>query len=198
MPGSLMPHRRYHSFYPTRHIKSLGDCPKSPLFRLSPAKSVREVEGVLGRSGGGPRLRGGESPSYNATFLKGTIENVPLPDGSVDVLISNCVINLAEAKGAVIREAFRVLKPGGRLVVSDIVELNELPSAIKKAVDAWAACISGTIPVATYSRLLLEAGFQDAEIEVTQEHDVEGVGGAIASAAVRGRKHASNGGAGAT
>jgi SAM-dependent methyltransferase len=134
----------------------------------------------------------------NATFLKGTIENVPLPDGSVDVVISNCVINLAEAKGPVIREAFRVLKPGGRLAVSDMVELKELPSAIKKAVDAWAGCISGTIPVATYSRLLLEAGFQDAEIEVTQEHDVEGVGGAIASAAVRGRKPASSGGAGAT
>jgi arsenite methyltransferase len=124
----------------------------------------------------------------NATFLKGTIERVPLPDNSVDVVISNCVINLAEDKGAVLREAFRVLKPGGRFAVSDMVELKQLPPAVKKAVDAWAGCISGTIPVATYEQLLAEAGFQDPEIEVTQEHDVEGVKGAIASAAVRGRK----------
>src|SRR5437870_4871060 len=83
----------------------------------------------------------------NATFLKGTIEQIPLPDNSVDVVISNCVINLAEDKGAVIREAFRVLKPGGRLAVSDMVELKQLPPEVKKAVDAWAGCISGTIPV---------------------------------------------------
>jgi arsenite methyltransferase len=124
----------------------------------------------------------------NATFLKGTIEQVPLPDGSVDVVISNCVINLAEDKGAVIREAFRVLKPGGRLAVSDMVELQELPPEVKKAVDAWAGCVSGTIPIADYRLLLVEAGFQAAEIEITQEHQVEGVGAAIASAAVRGRK----------
>jgi arsenite methyltransferase len=124
----------------------------------------------------------------NATFLKGTIEQVPLPENSVDVVISNCVINLAEDKGAVIREAFRVLKPGGRLAVSDMVELKELPEGVKKAVDAWAGCISGTIPVASYHRLLVEAGFQNPEIEITQEHDVEGVTSAIASAAVRGRK----------
>lgn len=124
----------------------------------------------------------------NATFLKGTIEQVPLPDNSIDVVISNCVINLAEDKGAVLREAYRVLKPGGRFAVSDMVELKDLPPDVKKAVDAWAGCISGTIPVASYQQLLAEAGFQDPEIEITQEHDVEGVAGAIASAAVRGRK----------
>ncbi|MBJ7597949.1 MAG: arsenite S-adenosylmethyltransferase [Candidatus Nephthysia bennettiae] len=124
----------------------------------------------------------------NASFLKGTIEQVPLPDGSVDVVISNCVINLAEDKGAVVREAFRVLKPGGRLAVSDMVELKELPRTVKKAVDAWAGCISGTIPVATYRQLLVDAGFETAEVEITQEHEVEGVGAAVASAAVRGRK----------
>ena len=126
----------------------------------------------------------------NATFLKGTIEQVPLPDDSVDVVISNCVINLAEDKGAVIREAFRVLKPGGRLAVSDMVELKQLPPDVKKAVDAWAGCISGTIPVADYQQLLVVAGFQDSGIEITQEQDVEGIPGAIASAAVRGRKPA--------
>ncbi|MDQ6899917.1 MAG: arsenite methyltransferase [Candidatus Dormibacteraeota bacterium] len=126
----------------------------------------------------------------NATFLKGTIEQVPLPDNSVDVVISNCVINLAEDKGAVLREAFRVLKPGGRFAVSDMVELKQLPPDVKKAIDAWAGCISGTIPVASYEQLLAEAGFQEPAIEITQEHDVEGVSGAIASAAVRGRKPA--------
>jgi arsenite methyltransferase len=126
----------------------------------------------------------------NATFLKGTIEEIPLPDNSVDVVISNCVINLADDKGAVIREAFRVLKPGGRLAVSDMVELKELPPDIKKAVDAWAGCISGTIPVGSYRQLLVEAGFEEPSIEITQEQDVEGVSGAIASAAVRGRKPA--------
>src|SRR3984893_8371758 len=80
----------------------------------------------------------------NATFLKGTIEQVPLPDNSVDVVISNCVINLAKDKGAVLKEAFRVLKPGGGLGVSDMVELKELPPDVKKAVAAWAGCISGT------------------------------------------------------
>ena len=82
------------------------------------------------------------------------------------------------------------LKPGGRLAVSDMVELKELPPDVKKAVDAWAGCISGTIPVASYQQLLVEAGFQEPAIEITQEQDVEGVAGAIASAAVRGRKPA--------
>ncbi|MDQ6636937.1 MAG: arsenite methyltransferase [Candidatus Dormibacteraeota bacterium] len=124
----------------------------------------------------------------NATFLKGTIEQVPLPNGAVDVVISNCVINLAEDKGTVTREAFRVLKPGGRLAISDMVALKELPPGVKQAVDAWAGCISGTIPVEAYRGLLVDAGFDGAEIEITQQHDVEGTTGAIASAAIRGRK----------
>jgi SAM-dependent methyltransferase len=124
----------------------------------------------------------------NATFLKGTIEQVPLPDDSVDVVISNCVINLAEDKGAVIREAWRLLKPGGRLAVSDMVELKPLPAGVKKAVDAWAGCVSGTIAIDRYRQLLQEVGFQAVEIDVTQEYGVEGLEGAIASAAVRGRK----------
>jgi ubiquinone/menaquinone biosynthesis C-methylase UbiE len=126
----------------------------------------------------------------NATFLRGTIEQVPLPDASVDVVISNCVINLAEDKTAVIQEAFRLLKPGGRLAVSDMVALRELPAHVKQALDAWAGCIAGTIPVDTYRRLLVEAGFERPEVEVTHEQTVEGLPGAIGSAAIRARKPA--------
>src|SRR6195256_6384540 len=86
----------------------------------------------------------------NATFLKGSIESIPLPDASVDVVISNCVINLAEDKGAVIKEAFRVLRPGGLFAVADMVELESLAPALKKRLDAWAGCISGTIPLGEY------------------------------------------------
>src|SRR5437588_11121467 len=86
----------------------------------------------------------------NATFLKGSIDSVPLPDASVDVVISNCVINLAEDKGAVMREAFRVLRSGGRFAVADMVELEPLRPALKQRLDTWAGCISGTIPVDEY------------------------------------------------
>src|SRR5919109_4906653 len=102
----------------------------------------------------------------NATFLKGTIENVPLPDASVDVVISNCVINLAEDKGAVLREAFRVLRPGGRLAVADMVELEPLSAELKQRLDSWAGCISGTIPIDEYRAALVDAGFEEPEFEV--------------------------------
>lgn len=103
----------------------------------------------------------------------------------IDVVVSNCVINLAEDKGAVIREAFRVLKPGGRLAVSDMVELRPLPAATKKELDAWAGCIAGTIPVDDYRRLIIEAGFDAPDIEVTGEQRAGGVAGAIGSASIR-------------
>jgi arsenite methyltransferase len=123
----------------------------------------------------------------NATFLKGTIEAVPLPDAAVDVVISNCVINLAEDKGAVIREAFRVLKPGGRLAVADTVELETLAPEVKKATDAWAGCVAGTIPVDEYSALLVSAGFQEPEIQVHTVTEVPG-GGKLGSAYIRAAK----------
>ncbi len=104
----------------------------------------------------------------NATFLKGTIEAVSLPDASVDVPISNCVINLAADKRAVLREAFRVLKPGGRFAVSDMVEVEPLSPYIKAALDAWAGCVAGTIPVEDYRAALIESGFPDPEFEVTR------------------------------
>jgi arsenite methyltransferase len=124
----------------------------------------------------------------NATFLKGTIENVPLPDASVDVLISNCVINLAEDKKAVIKEAFRVLRPGGRFAVADVVEIEPLAPEVKKSLDQWAGCISGTIPIAEYRAALIEAGFEDPEFEVHATESVPGVEGKVGSAYIRARK----------
>ncbi len=120
----------------------------------------------------------------NATFLKGTIEHVPLPDESVDVVISNCVINLAEDKGAVIREAAWVLRPGGLFAVADMVEIEELAPEAKNAIDRWAGCVSGSIPVDQYRSHLEDAGFRDVDIDVHTKHQVEGQG-RIGSAYIR-------------
>lgn len=125
----------------------------------------------------------------NATFLKGTIEQVPLPDRSVDVVISNCVINLAEDKGAVIREAARVLRPGGLFAVADMVQVEDLAPEVKAAVDQWAGCVSGSIPVDEYRSHLEAAGFTDVDVDVHTEHDVEGQG-RIGSAYIRARRSA--------
>lgn len=123
----------------------------------------------------------------NATFLEGTLERLPLDDASVDVVISNCVINLAEDKGVVLGEAFRVLRSGGRFAVADMVELEPLAPETKLAADAWAGCVSGSIPVAEYRRLLEGAGFRDVDIEVHDVQEVEGQG-RIGSAYVRAQK----------
>ncbi|MFI5281980.1 MAG: arsenite methyltransferase [Candidatus Dormibacterales bacterium] len=124
----------------------------------------------------------------NATFLKGSIENVPLPDASIDVVISNCVINLAEDKGAVIKEAFRVLKPGGRFAVADMVELETLSPELKKQLDSWAGCISGTIPMDEYRALLTQAGFEAPEFEVHATQTLPSGEGKVGSAYIRARK----------
>jgi SAM-dependent methyltransferase len=134
----------------------------------------------------------------NATFLKGTIEAVPLPDATADVVISNCVINLATDKQAVLREAFRVLKPGGRLAVADMVEVEPLSPAIKAALDAWAGCVAGTIPVAEYESALTAAGFVDLDMEITRtfgpgEAGLPAGNGNIASAYIRARRPPSQG-----
>jgi len=126
----------------------------------------------------------------NATFLKGTIEDIPLPDASVDVVISNCVINLAADKRAVLREAHRVLAPGGRFAVADMVALAELPAEVKRSLDQWAGCVAGTISVAEYTEALRDAGFREVDVEITRETRLEGVDGAIASAYIRARKEA--------
>ena len=111
----------------------------------------------------------------NVEFLKGEIENIPLPDDSVDVIISKCVINLSADKDSVLREAFRVLKPGGRFAVSDIVVLGDVPADIRRNVELWAGCVAGALHQDEYRSKLGNAGFEEVDIEPTriyQEQDV--------------------------
>src|SRR5271170_7255374 len=109
----------------------------------------------------------------NVEFLKGEIEKIPLPDNSVDVIISNCVINLSAHKDAVLREAFRVLKPGGRFAVSDVVTRGEMLPEIRKSVLLWVGCIAGALEESDYRKRLSAAGFTDVEIEPTRIYRVE-------------------------
>lgn len=151
----------------------------------------------------------------NAEFIRGTIEEVPLDDASVDVVISNCVINLSPDKDAVLREAHRVLRPGGRFAVSDIVLLRRIPDALREVVGLWTGCVSGSLRDEEYIAMLTETGFVEAGVEVTRTFDrdelrslaealadgslpegwtledvIEELDGAFASAFVRGRKAA--------
>ncbi|HSQ66035.1 MAG TPA: arsenite methyltransferase [Polyangiaceae bacterium] len=107
----------------------------------------------------------------NVIFLKGTIESIPLPKSSVDVIISNCVINLSGDKDAVLREAFRVLKPGGRFAISDIVLRKPLPEEARKSMELWTGCIAGALLESEYEAKLREAGFGDIGIEPTRVYD---------------------------
>jgi arsenite methyltransferase len=104
----------------------------------------------------------------NVEFLKGEIENIPLPDNSVDVIISNCVINLSADKDKVLREAFRVLKPGGRLAVSDVVTRGDIQPEIKKSVLLWVGCVAGALEETEYQEKLAAAGFKSIEVEPTR------------------------------
>jgi arsenite methyltransferase len=109
----------------------------------------------------------------NAEFIKGEIEHIPLPDNSVDVIISNCVINLSGDKDRVLREAFRVLKPGGRFAVSDIVTRGEVPKTIRDDMLLWVGCIAGALQDTEYMAKLATAGFAQMSIEPTRIYDVE-------------------------
>src|SRR5882724_7766935 len=109
----------------------------------------------------------------NVEFLKGEIEHIPLPDNSVDVIISNCVINLSADKSQVLREAFRVLKPGGRLAVSDVVTRGEISPEIRKIVLLWVGCVAGALEDVEYRRKLTAAGFEQIEIEPTRIYKAE-------------------------
>ncbi len=109
----------------------------------------------------------------NVEFLKGEIEHIPLPDGSVDVIISNCVINLSGDKDQVLREAFRILKPGGRLAVSDVVVRGEVPADIRRNVELWVGCVAGAMQDSEYTEKLTAAGFHDIDIEPTRVYEIE-------------------------
>ncbi len=111
----------------------------------------------------------------NAEFLKGEIESIPLPDNSVDVIISNCVINLSGDKDRVLKEAFRVLKPGGRFAVSDVVVRGDVPAVIKKNMELWVGCVAGALSDYEYVAKLAKAGFDNIDIEPTRVYSIEDV-----------------------
>lgn len=125
----------------------------------------------------------------NVEFLEGRIEQVPLPDATVDVIISNCVINLAADKDAVLREAVRVLKPGGRFAVSDVVVRGDIPPEVRQSPELWVGCVAGALSEEEYRRKLDAAGFTDIELETTRVYDREaGRSFRVTSAFVRARK----------
>jgi SAM-dependent methyltransferase len=109
----------------------------------------------------------------NVEFLKGEIEKIPLPDNSVDVVISNCVINLSADKDRVLREAFRVLRPGGRFAVSDVVVRGEVPEEVRKNMLLWVGCVAGALEELEYTSKLADAGFADISVEPTRVHSVQ-------------------------
>ena len=142
----------------------------------------------------------------NVEFLKGTIEAIPLPDRSVDVIVSNCVINLSPDKDAVLREAFRVLKPGGRFAVADVVVQGEVPDALRRSLEMWVGCVAGALQDTEYVSKLRAAGFADIEVDPWRVYNVDDargfltqsgldadslavqIDGRIASAFIRARK----------
>ena len=109
----------------------------------------------------------------NVEFLRGHIEQIPLPDASVDVIISNCVINLSGDKRRVLQEAFRVLKPGGRFAVSDVVVRGDIPVTVRKSMELWVGCVAGALEEQEFIRLLTEVGFEEASIEPTRIYEFE-------------------------
>ncbi|MBA2564074.1 MAG: arsenite methyltransferase [Gemmatimonadetes bacterium] len=151
----------------------------------------------------------------NVEFLEGRIEAIPLPEGSVDVVISNCVINLSADKGRTLVEAFRVLKPGGRFAVSDVVVQGELPADVKRSMELWVGCVAGALEEGEYVRLLREAGFEEPSVEITRVYDIADaraflaeagldvdrvareVGGRVGAAFIRARKPGASPGPGA-
>ena len=110
--------------------------------------------------------------AVNVEFLKGDIEHIPLPDGSVDVIISNCVINLSSDKARVLREAFRVLRPGGRFAVSDVVVRGDVPAEVRRSVELWVGCVAGALQESEYRTLLAAAGFTGIEVEPWRVYNV--------------------------
>jgi len=118
----------------------------------------------------------------NVEFLKGEIENIPLPDASVDVVISNCVINLSSDKRKVLSEAFRVLKPGGRFAVSDVVVRGDVPTAVKTNMELWIGCVAGALEEQQFIGLLRDVGFANASVEPTRVYKAEDAAAFLAGA----------------
>jgi SAM-dependent methyltransferase len=114
-----------------------------------------------------------EAGVQNVEFLKGHIESIPLPDNSVDVIISNCVINLSGDKRQVLKEAFRVLKPGGRFAVSDVVVRGEMPAEARRSMELWVGCVAGALEVNEFKGLLTDVGFENPDIEPTRVYNIE-------------------------
>src|SRR5450755_3059474 len=125
-----------------------------------------------------------EAGIENVEFLKGIIEDIPLPANSVDVVISNCVINLSADKGQVLREAYRVLAPGGRFAVSDIVFQGQIPQALRTDLESWAGCIAGALEEETYRQQLTTAGFTEIEVEVTRRYALQDIADSGAQASI--------------
>lgn len=119
------------------------------------------------------RKNAAEVGATNVEFLKGHIEEIPLPDNSVDVIISNCVINLSADKRSVVKEAFRVLKPGGRFAVSDVVVNGQVPTEVRRSMELWVGCVAGALEVSEFEKLLTETGFENPSVEPTRVYEVD-------------------------
>jgi ubiquinone/menaquinone biosynthesis C-methylase UbiE len=146
------------------------------------------------------RANQAKAGATNVEFLKGEIESIPLPEAAVDVIISNCVINLSADKRRVLKEAFRVLKPGGRFAVSDVVCRGEIPDAVRRSMELWVGCIAGALQETEYRRLLQDAGFVEIDVEPTRIYEFKDAGiddvlwrevsGRVMGAFIRARKPA--------
>ena len=149
----------------------------SNLYESSQAGEVPEAALAASLGCGNPTALAEEnkrrSGLANVEFLKGEIEAIPLPDNAVDVIISNCVINLSGDKDRVLKEAFRVLKPGGRFAVSDVVVRGEVPAAVRRSMELWVGCIAGALSEDEYRAKLAKAGFAGIDVEVTRVYDVD-------------------------
>ena len=130
------------------------------------------------------RANQAKAGAANVEFLKGEIEQIPLPDESVDVIISNCVINLSPDKGRVLREAFRVLRPGGRFAVSDVVVRGDVPAAVRRSIELWVGCVAGALQETEYREMLSGAGFTDIDVEAWRVYDVNDARELLASAGI--------------
>ena len=130
------------------------------------------------------RQNAAEAGVTNVEFLKGQIESIPLPDASVDVIISNCVINLSGDKKRVLSEAFRVLKPGGRFAISDVVVKGEVPAAVRRSMELWVGCVAGALEQTEFTSLLSSVGFENPSIEPTRIYKSEDARAFLAEAGI--------------